>query len=73
LGDKRRDGFIFGVFLILLFSARFLIEYIKENQEVFEETMKLNMGQILSIPFILAGLALVIWKWPKRNVNESRA
>jgi prolipoprotein diacylglyceryl transferase len=73
LGDKRRDGFIFGVFLILLFSARFLIEYIKENQEVFEETMKLNMGQILSIPFILAGLALVVWKWPKRNVNESRA
>lgn len=71
LGHRRRDGYIFGIFLVLLFSARFLIEFIKENQETFEDSMKLNMGQILSIPFILAGLALVIWKWPKGKVYES--
>ena len=35
---------------------RFLIEFIKERQVGFEETMALNMGQLLSIPFILAGL-----------------
>lgn len=68
LGKRLKDGFIFGVFLILLFTARFLIEYIKENQESFEEAMSLNMGQILSIPFIVAGLALIIWKWPKTEI-----
>lgn len=66
--DKRlQDGYIFGVFLILLFSARFLIEFLKQNQESFEDTMSLNMGQLLSIPFIIAGVALVILKWPKHK------
>ncbi len=66
LREKRRDGFIFGVFLVLLFTARFLLEYIKQNQEIFEDSMSLNMGQLLSIPFIIAGLALIIWKWPRK-------
>ena len=70
LGNRRRDGFIFGVFLVLLFTARFFIEYIKENQETFEDAMALNMGQILSIPFVVAGLALVIWKWPKSSLEK---
>jgi len=58
---KVRDGFIFGVFMILLFSARFLIEFVKNNQVAFEEGMKLNMGQWLSLPFILAGVAMILW------------
>lgn len=58
---KVRDGFIFGVFMILLFSARFFIEFVKNNQVAFEEGMKLNMGQWLSLPFILAGVAMILW------------
>ncbi len=66
-GPRLKNGYIFGVFLFLLFLARFFIEYIKENQEAFEDSMALNMGQILSIPFIAAGIALLIWKWPKKK------
>jgi phosphatidylglycerol:prolipoprotein diacylglycerol transferase len=65
--EKRlRNGFIFGVFLVLLFTARFLIEFIKENQESFEDSMSLNMGQWLSIPFVVVGLTLIFLKWPKK-------
>lgn len=49
------NGRIFGVFLILLFSVRFFIEFIKNEQVGFEKEMTLNMGQWLSIPFVLAG------------------
>lgn len=59
---RNKSGLIFGYFLALLFTARFIIEFFKENQESFENDMLINMGQILSIPFILAGLSLVIWK-----------
>ena len=55
-----RDGFIFGVFMILLFSARFLIEYVKNDQVAFEAGMKFNMGQLLSLPFILAGVLMIV-------------
>lgn len=57
---KFNRGFLFGLFLILLFSARFLIEFVKLPQEEFEKGMMLNMGQWLSIPFILAGIFLII-------------
>ncbi|HKK61160.1 MAG TPA: prolipoprotein diacylglyceryl transferase [Bacteroidales bacterium] len=65
--DKVRDGFIFGVFLILLFTARFFIEFIKNDQVAFESGMTLNMGQWLSVPFILIGIALIYYtgKHPK--------
>jgi len=67
--DKRlREGFIFGMFLILVFTARFIIEFVKENQETFEDALTLNMGQILSIPFVAGGIVLIVLKWPK---NES--
>ncbi|MBN1790071.1 MAG: prolipoprotein diacylglyceryl transferase [Bacteroidales bacterium] len=66
---RLRDGFIFGVFLFLVFIARFFIEFIKQNQESFEDTMSLNMGQVLSIPFVIAGLALIVLKWPKKTGN----
>ena len=48
-------GFFFGLCLFLIFTSRIFIEYTKENQEAFEEGMLLNMGQLLSIPFILLG------------------
>ncbi|MDR7211229.1 prolipoprotein diacylglyceryl transferase [Flavobacterium piscis] len=62
---KQRNGLIFGCFLTLLFLARFIIEFFKENQESFENNMIINMGQILSIPFILIGLTLIIRKSKK--------
>ncbi len=57
---KTTNGEIFGYFLVLLWSVRFLIEFIKVPQVGFEENMLLNMGQLLSIPFILAG-AFLLW------------
>ncbi len=53
-----KPGLLFGIFLITLFGARFILEFFKENQEAFEEGMRYNMGQLLSIPFILVGLYL---------------
>lgn len=60
-----KRGYMLGIFMILLFTVRFFVEFVKENQEAFEEGMTLNMGQWLSIPFILAGLYLVFRKHPK--------
>jgi len=54
-------GFIFGLGATLMASQRFLIEFLKENQVGFEGGMILNMGQILSIPLIVAGIAIMIW------------
>ena len=55
----KRQGLILGVFFIGIFLTRFFIEYLKFEQKDFEKTMILNMGQILSIPFILAGIWLI--------------
>lgn len=57
---KLKTGTIFGIFLICLFGVRFLIEFIKEDQVDFEAGMALNMGQWLSIPFIIAGIVILI-------------
>lgn len=56
-----KEGAIFGYFLVILWSIRFLIEFIKLPQVDFENTMFLNMGQLLSIPFIIAGALLLRW------------
>lgn len=58
--EKIKRGFLFGLFLTGLFGARFFIEFIKEPQVAFEQTMTLNMGQLLSIPFVIAGIILMI-------------
>ena len=56
--EKR--GLIFGTFLLIIFGTRFVLEFIKLDQEAFESNLFLNMGQLLSIPFILWGLYLII-------------
>ncbi|GAB4322812.1 MAG: prolipoprotein diacylglyceryl transferase [Bacteroidales bacterium] len=63
-GKNLTEGRLFGWFLVVLFSVRFLIEFIKEPQVEFETTMLLNMGQLLSLPFITAGIILLIRKKP---------
>ena len=69
---KEHLGFLFGLFLILIFSARFFIEFIKEPQEPWEADMALNMGQWLSIPFVIAGL-FMIWYSKSHRVTESQS
>lgn len=56
----RRNGLIFGVFLEIIFFTRFMLEFIKLDQEAFEGNMFLNMGQWLSIPFIIWGIWLIV-------------
>lgn len=50
------QGLLISIFLIIVFTARFLIEFVKEVQVPFESSLKLNMGQSLSIPFIIMGI-----------------
>ena len=64
-----RPGLIFGVFFIGIFLPRFLIEFIKNDQVAFESTMTLNMGQWLSVPFILIGVGLVIYAMTRPKVH----
>jgi prolipoprotein diacylglyceryltransferase len=59
--DQFGKGFMFGLFCVLMFTFRFLTEFLKENQESFEASLPINMGQILSIPFVLIGI-FMIWK-----------
>lgn len=54
---KVGTGFFFGLCLTYIFTARFFIEYTKDIQVDFENGMLLNMGQLLSIPFIIIGIA----------------
>ena len=59
---KKYKGFIFGLFLTYLFTIRFLVEYVKESQGGFEESLGiLSTGQWLSVPFILIGIILMIY------------
>ena len=58
---QTRPGLLFGTFLVGTFLTRFFIEFIKNDQVDFEATMALNMGQWLSIPFVLAGIGLIIY------------
>jgi phosphatidylglycerol---prolipoprotein diacylglyceryl transferase len=58
---KFKHGLLTGVFFVLIFVPRLLIEFIKEDQEAFEAGMVLNMGQWLSIPFILFGIFLIVY------------
>lgn len=55
-----RNGQLFGWFLVGCFGARFLIEFLKEVQVSWENGHLLDMGQILSVPFILGGIAILI-------------
>jgi phosphatidylglycerol---prolipoprotein diacylglyceryl transferase len=54
--ENTPPGQLFGTFMVILWSLRFMYEFLKENQVTFEDSMRLNMGQILSIPLILAGI-----------------
>jgi phosphatidylglycerol:prolipoprotein diacylglycerol transferase len=61
------EGRIFGYFMVILWTLRFLYEFLKENQESFENEMTLNMGQILSIPLVIVGIFILI-----RSFNQKK-
>lgn len=65
-----KKGYLFGMFLVLVFVSRFLIEFSKENQEAFENSLPLNMGQMLSIPFVVIGIYFILRKKPTQIDNQ---
>lgn len=69
--SKTPEGRIFGLFVVILFTLRFLYEYQKENQVDAEsqiiESIGMNIGQILSVPLILAGLFILMRSFRKKN------
>ena len=68
LRSKTPRGMLLGIFLIWVFTFRFLVEYLKENQVAFENNLPLNMGQILSIPAVLLGIFFV-WNSQRNRSN----
>ncbi|MBQ8761407.1 MAG: prolipoprotein diacylglyceryl transferase [Bacteroidales bacterium] len=64
---NKRPGFMLGIFLIVVFGSRILIEFIKNHQVAFEDNMVLDMGQWLSIPFVIAGIWLCFRKKTMRQ------
>ncbi len=66
---KFQDGYLFGIFLILIFGFRFFVEFFKRYQESFEQGMLLNMGQLLSLPLVFAGIYFV-YKAKKKEAKS---
>jgi len=62
-------GFLFGLASVLFFTARILIEFVKENQVGFEDGMILNMGQLLSLPYIAIGIGFIVYSL--KNTSKS--
>ncbi len=56
----KKPGFVFGTFLILIFGARLIVEFFKVGQTARDEILFLNTGQLLSIPFIIVGIVLIL-------------
>ncbi len=69
--EKLVPGTIFGIFLVWLWTMRFLMEFLKENQEAFESKLPINMGQILSIPLIIAGIIILVMVVQKKTTEKS--
>ena len=68
---QKREGLIFGVAMVMIFVGRFLVEFVKNDQVGFEESMTLNMGQWLSIPFVIIGIASIVYSF-KQPIKEYR-
>ena len=69
----KRKGFLFGAAMVGIFASRFIIEFIKIDQVDFEQGMTFNMGQWLSVPFILAGVGFMLWAWYRHKEEPKTA
>ena len=72
LGHKQ-PGLLFGTFLIIIFGSRILIEFLKNVQVAFEENMTFDMGQWLSVPFVVIGIVMIVWSFAQRKKMEQKA
>ena len=63
---KVKQGFLTGLFLLLAFTARFFLEFVKARQASYSSNLPLSVGQLLSIPFLLAGIVLIIRAYRKQ-------
>lgn len=66
---RDQTGFVFGLFLVLLWTVRFFVEFVKEAQVENRAAWDLNTGQLLSIPFVLLGLYFMFKYKPKTPVR----
>lgn len=69
----RQQGFLVGIGLAAVFSQRFIVEFLKVDQMAFESDLPINMGQILSIPFVLIGLLLVLRSLRQERISQLKA
>jgi prolipoprotein diacylglyceryl transferase len=67
---QKRPGLLFGTILTLVFTARFLIEFIKLGQSDYDQTLTINTGQMLSVPFVLAGVFFLVRAFRSKPVEE---
>jgi prolipoprotein diacylglyceryltransferase len=65
---NRQPGLMFGTFLIIIFGSRIAIEFLKNVHVDFERNMTFDMGQWLSIPFVILGIGMIVWSF----VNKKR-
>ena len=70
---RRRPGLLFGVAMLGIFLTRFFIEFCKERQVAFEEGLPLDMGQLLSIPFIVLGVYMIVRAYKRPEVTDVNA
>ena len=64
---NRQPGLMFGTFLIIIFGSRICIEFLKNVQVDFERNMVFDMGQWLSIPFVIVGIVMIVWSFANRK------
>ena len=69
----KRPGMLFGTFLILLFGARFLIEFVKVGQTARDYTWAINTGQWLSVPFVVAGVIILWFAFKRKPIEDAPA
>ena len=67
---NRQPGLMFGTFLVIIFGSRILIEFLKNVQVDFERDMVFDMGQWLSIPFVIVGIGMIVWSFVHRKKAE---
>ena len=71
LGHKQ-PGLMFGTFLVIIFGSRICIEFLKNVQVDFERNMVFDMGQWLSVPFVIIGIGMIVWSFVNRKKLESQ-
>ena len=68
--NKIKQGFLFGLFLSLVFSARIAVEFVKERQASYSSETIFSTGQMLSVPFLVIGLILIVMSFYKREESK---